>query len=115
MSIIERAMKDKKGLRTDNETITLVVGPSMKSQGFDKLMFCCPHGVGSSRIMAGHVLIAALMKLAMTKNPWQLPEIQKLLKTLVNVKALLVVQTVKQRAAAAMRAPTATNNIILII
>lgn len=105
MSIIDRALRDKKGLRTDMESVTLVASQSMKACSFNAVQFACAHGVGSSRVMAGHVALAALMSLARTRSPWGLPEVAKLLKTLASMKALVVVQTVKQRAAAAMRAP----------
>ena len=104
VEVMKRVMLDGRGVVTTNECPTLVASADYRGRPLADLPLSFAHGSGSTRLMAGHCAMALLLKLSAKKVPWEVPAVKKLLKSLARMRALVVVQTAKQRAVAAMRA-----------
>lgn len=55
LEVVHSVMLGGRGLSTSTELPHVVVHPSMRDVPFKNLVFVCPHGAGSTRLMAAHV------------------------------------------------------------
>ena len=107
MPVLERIFLGGRGLDTSMELPMLVMHPELSGHTFGNLLFQCAHGTCTTRIMAAHVAMRALLHLEQNsvKNPFELPAVQCIVLSLARMNCFCRVLTAAERTVVALGGP----------